>query len=187
MGSVCGDWRFAGLRAAEIHRLDWKDVNLDEGHIVVDRHKDKTGRRRIVPILPNLKAWLLPHAHKEGWVCPHYSHDSTLLIEFSKAFKTTGIASVHNGFRHSFASHIAVIKSADEVALEMNTSPRKLFQNYRELVTEKVALAYFSVFPVAKHPKRKRTSLAQNLAAGGSPVGAKSGKKLALSEEAMAP
>ena len=178
---------FAGLRAAEIHRLDWKDVNLDEGHIVVDRHKDKTGRRRIVPILPNLKAWLLPHAHKEGWVCPHYSHDSTLLIEFSKAFKETGIVSVHNGFRHSYASHrLAVIKSADGVALEMNTSPRKLFQNYRELVTEKVALEYFDVFPVAKHPKRKGTSLTQNLAAAGSPVRAKSGKKLPLSKEAMA-
>jgi hypothetical protein len=101
----------------------------------------------------------LPHAHKEGWVCPHYSHDSTLLIEFSKAFKETGIVSVHNGFRHSYASHrLAVIKSADGVALEMNTSPRKLFQNYRELVTEKVALGYFDVFPVAKHPKRKGTS-----------------------------
>ena len=108
----------------------------------MDRHKDKTGRRRIVPIPPNLKAWLLPHARKEGWVCPHYSHDSTLLIEFSKAFKKTGVVSVHNGFRHSYASHrLAVVKSADQVALEMNTSPRKLFQNYRELVTEKTALA----------------------------------------------
>jgi integrase len=176
---------FAGLRAAEVHRLDWKDVNLDEGHIVVDRHKDKTGRRRIVPILPNLKAWLLPHVRKEGWVCPHYSHDSTLLIEFSKAFKKTGIVSVHNGFRHSYASHrLAAVKSADQVALEMNTSSRKLFQNYRELVTEKTALAYFYVFPNAK--RRKQTSSAQNLVAAGSAVGPKSRKKLSLSEQAMA-
>jgi integrase len=176
---------FAGLRAAEIHRLDWKDVNLDEAHVVVDRHKDKTGRRRVVPILSNLKAWLLPHVRKEGWVCPHYSHDSTLLIEFSKAFKKTGIVSVHNGFRHSYASHrLAAVQSADQVALEMNTSPRKLFQNYRELVTEKTALAYFDVFPNAR--RRKQTSLAQNLAAAGSPVPAKSGKKLPLSEETMA-
>lgn len=137
---------FAGLRAAEIHRLDWSDINMEEGHIVVDRHKDKTGRRRIVPIQPNLHNWLQPHTKKSGWVCPHFSHDSTLLIEFSKAFKKTGISSVHNGFRHSYASHrLAVVKSAEQVGLEMNTSPRKLFQNYRELVTEKVAKKYFEV------------------------------------------
>jgi hypothetical protein len=53
-------------------------------------------------------------------------------------------------------------------------------------VTEKVALGYFDVFPIAKHPKRKGTSLTQNLAAAGSPVRAKSGKELPLSKEAMA-
>ena len=177
---------FAGLRAAEIHRLEWSDVNLAEGHIVVDRQKDKTGRRRIVPIQPNLKAWLKPHVKETGYVCPHYSHDSTLLIEFSKAFKIAGIPSVHNGFRHSYASHrLAIAKSTEEVGLEMNTSPRKLFQNYRELVTEKTAVAYFDVFPDGRSQKRKAKS-AENLATAGSPASAESIEKLPLTKEAMA-
>ena len=59
-----------------------------------------------------------------------------------------------------------------------------LFENYRQLVTEKDALAYFGILPNGNRPNGRK--LAQNLAAGGSPVGTKSGKKLALSEEAMA-
>lgn len=177
---------FAGLRAAEIHRLAWSDVNLSEGHIVVDRHKDKTGRRRIVPIQPNLKAWLKRHAESSGWVCPHYTHDSTLLIEFSKAFKQTGVSSVHNGFRHSYASYrLAVVKSADEVGLEMNTSPRKLFQNYRELVTEKAGLAYFAVFPEKKRGIANR-KLTNNLVAACAPTRAERIQKFALTKKTMA-
>ncbi len=152
---------FAGLRAAEIHRLEWSDVNMAEGHIVVDRHKDKTGRRRIVPIQANLKNWLKPHVQENGWICPHYAHDSTLLIQFSEAFKKTGVSHVHNGFRHSYASYrLAETQSAEKVGLEMNTSPRKLFQNYRELVTEKAANEYFAVLP-----KKKRSQISDKVTA----------------------
>ena len=92
---------------------------------------------------------------------------------------------VHNGLRHSFCSYrLAVTKSAAQVALEAGSSPKMLFENYRELVTEKDALAYFGILPNGKRPDGRK--LAQNLAAADSPVGAKRGKKLPLSEEAMA-
>ena len=134
---------------------------MAEGHIVVDRHKDKTGRRRIVPIQANLKNWLKPHVQENGWICPHYAHDSTLLIQFSEAFKKTGVSHVHNGFRHSYASYrLAETQSAEKVGLEMNTSPRKLFQNYRELVTEKAANEYFAVLP-----KKKRSQISDKVTA----------------------
>jgi hypothetical protein len=55
---------------------------------------------------------------------------------------------VHNGLRHSFATYrLAAIQSADQVALEMGNSPRKLFQNYRELATKAQAERWFSVVP----------------------------------------
>ena len=57
---------------------------------------------------------------------------------------------VHNGLRHSFCSYrLAVTKSAVQVALEAGNSPKMLFENYRELVTEKDALAYFGILPTA--------------------------------------
>jgi hypothetical protein len=92
---------------------------------------------------------------------------------------------VHNGLRHSFCSYrLAVTKSAAQVALEAGNSPKMLFENYRELVTEEDALAYFGILPNGKRKSGRK--LAQNFAAAGSPVGAKRGKKLRLSEKAMA-
>jgi integrase len=45
---------FAGLRSAEIERLDWSKVNLGTGYITVDAAIAKTNSRRLVPITPNL-------------------------------------------------------------------------------------------------------------------------------------
>jgi integrase len=57
---------FAGLRTAEIHRLEWQDIDFHGGHIIVGKHKAKTGQRRIIPVLPALKAWLEPLAQLQG-------------------------------------------------------------------------------------------------------------------------
>jgi hypothetical protein len=47
---------FAGLRQAEIERLQWEHVKAD--HIVIVGAISKKGESRHVPILPNLAAWL---------------------------------------------------------------------------------------------------------------------------------
>jgi integrase len=143
---------FAGLRTAEIHRLSWEDIDLHGGHVVVGKHKAKTGQRRIVPILRALEAWLetLPIG-KHGPVVPRYSGDAPLLRAFRQALEPLKVKMVHNGLRHSFATYrLADVQSADQVALEMGNSPRKLFQNYRELATKAQAERWFSVMPVSE-------------------------------------
>jgi integrase len=139
---------FAGLRTAEIHRLDWQDIDLQGGHIVVGKHKAKTRQRRIVPILPALKAWLYTIASKSGPVIPRYSGDAPLLRAFRQALEPLKVEMVHNGLRHSYATYrLAEVQTADQVALEMGNSPRKLFQNYRELATKAQAERWFAVRP----------------------------------------
>ncbi len=59
---------FAGLRSAEIERLDWSKVDLEGGYITVDASIAKTNSRRLVPIVPNLKAWLADHKKPHGKV-----------------------------------------------------------------------------------------------------------------------
>jgi integrase len=61
---------FAGLRDAEIKRLDWSEIDLVRGHIEVKASKAKSARRRIVQIQPNLSAWLRPYSGKAGPVVP---------------------------------------------------------------------------------------------------------------------
>lgn len=151
---------FAGCRGAEIHRLDWTDVDLEERHITVESSKSKTGKRRVVPISDNLYAYLAPYAQKSGWVCPHYSHDSTLAQEFTKAWEKAGIKveKIDNGFRHSYASfRIEEVKSLPQVAWEMNTSERKLRDNYLELVSAKKLLKWKEIMPSVALPKEKST------------------------------
>ena len=53
---------FAGLRRAEIERLDWSEVDLESGLITVQATKAKSARRRFVKIRPNLATWLAPYA-----------------------------------------------------------------------------------------------------------------------------
>ena len=61
---------FAGLRDTEIKRLDWSEVDLARGHIEVKAAKAKSARRRIVPLQPNLAAWLRPYSEMTGRVVP---------------------------------------------------------------------------------------------------------------------
>lgn len=142
---------FAGLRITEIFRLEWREVSLERGHIVVEAAKAKTASRRIVPILPALAAWLKVRAKKTGHVAPEYMNLENISRLFSGVCLDAGVTPQRNGFRHSFASYrLASVKSADQVALEMGNSPRKLFSNYRELVTEQDAERWFSVVPAKK-------------------------------------
>src|SRR5437667_10484692 len=61
---------FAGLRLAEVSRLDWREVRLSEKLIVVGAENAKTAARRLVPIGDNLAGWLAPHAKRFGSVNP---------------------------------------------------------------------------------------------------------------------
>ena len=62
---------FAGLRTAEMQRLDWGHVDFDQGYIEVTARNAKVrGRRRLVPMPENLKAILLPLAKDTARFCP---------------------------------------------------------------------------------------------------------------------
>lgn len=154
---------FAGLRSAEIVRLEWKDIWFNQGVIEVGKDKAKTATRRLPPILPALEAWLKPHAKSSGKVLPGIRDER----HFSKLFKASTnklidahgkalVKTIHNGLRHSFCSYrLAVTKSAAQVALEAGNSPKMLFENYRALVTEQMARTYFGIFPTNWQPTKK--------------------------------
>jgi integrase len=57
---------FAGLRTAEIARLDWSDVRLAKRQIEVRASNSKTKTRRLVPVSENLAVWLEPFQQAEA-------------------------------------------------------------------------------------------------------------------------
>ena len=133
---------FAGMRAAEIIRLDWSEINLKRGFITVAAAKTKTAARRLVPISENLKAWLTPYAQESGAVIP--LTDSRL----NQLLRTKGIPRKRNALRHSYISYrLAVINDTPKVALECGNSPTMIFKHYRELVAPEAAKAWFEIMP----------------------------------------
>lgn len=62
---------FAGIRHAEIQRLEWSDIRFDDAMITIGASKAKTASRRLVPIVPNLREWLMKHRLASGLVVSH--------------------------------------------------------------------------------------------------------------------
>ena len=139
---------FAGLRSAEVMRIDWQDVKLAKGFIEVAADKAKTASRRLAPITPNLAAWLAADAKRKGRIFEHskaYFHEVQ-----GKLAKRAGVPWKHNALRHSFVSYrLADISDVGKVALEAGNSPAMIFSNYRELVDASSAKAWFAVAPEA--------------------------------------
>ena len=143
---------FAGLRSAEAMRLDWQNVKLDRGHIEVTAENAKTASRRIVPILPNLAAWLKDAAKKSGKIFPHtraYFHELQRDVAGRTATKDLPpVTWKHNALRHSFISYrCAAVQNVAQVAMEAGNSPGMIFGHYRELVTADEAKTWFTIAP----------------------------------------
>jgi integrase len=138
---------FGGLRTAELLRLTWADINLERGHIEVTAAKAKTASRRLVPIQPNLDAWLRRHAPPKGRVYPKGSRHFHRAME--EARKRAGVPLKPNAARHSFASYrLAATQNGPQVAMEMgHASPAMTIRHYRELVGRAEATAYWAIGP----------------------------------------
>jgi integrase len=142
---------FAGLREAEIQRLDWSEVDLARGHIEVKAAKAKSARRRIVPIQLNLAVWLRPCSEMNARVVPAGARR-----KIHRVREAAGIERwPNNGLRHSYASYrLAAINDAPRVAAELgHTSPQMLYSTYRELVLPEEAERYWQIAPAAESEK----------------------------------
>ena len=57
---------FAGLRRAEIERLDWSEIDFESGLIEVTAQNSKTAQRRFVTMQPNLARVVAAAAQAQG-------------------------------------------------------------------------------------------------------------------------
>jgi integrase len=151
---------FAGLRSAEIERLEWKDVDLAGRHIVVGADKAKTASRRVVPISDNLAAWLGSCAEKKGkvWKGTHDgfydAQQETAAATEVKAEPEKGVQAIkavewkQNAMRHSYGSYrLALIGDDARVAFEMGDSAKVVHKHYKSLVKHADAAAWFAIMP----------------------------------------
>ena len=136
---------FTGARRSEILRLHWSHIWRIKGQLELEAHRTKTCQRRLVPIQPNLKAWLAPWKNSTGPIWT--DSDSAFHHALEMLMKATDLKG-RNLLRHSYASYrLAQIEDAPKVALELGHSVQKLFSNYRSLVTQDEATLWFGIMP----------------------------------------
>jgi integrase len=151
---------FAGLRSAELDRVEWSDINFAKRFIEVGKDKSKTRSRRIVAISDNLFAWLQSYSQREGKVwkgTPDGLFDAQQKTAANTAIAadpdkgTKSVAAVEwkaNGLRHSFISYrLAETGDAAKTSLEAGNTPAMVFKHYRQIVDDKAAKAWFAVAP----------------------------------------
>jgi len=142
----------AGLRTAEMLRLDWADIWRVPDHIEVSAGKSKTRQRRLVETCPALKQWL--ELHKDKKVGPLWEgHEVTFqqkfveLCEIAKLNKKS-IKRKSNGLRHAFCTfHYALHANENLTSQQAGNSPAMIHQHYKGLATKADAEKWFAVMP----------------------------------------
>ena len=136
---------FAGLRRAEIDRLEWSEIDLACGFIEVKSENAKNSQKRFVTILPNLAAWLTPYAGHAGRVRAPREKDLLLAARKAAKFKSWP----DNGLRHSFASyHVAHFQDSAAVAAQLgHPDATMLFNHYRNVVRPDAAALWWEIAP----------------------------------------
>ena len=146
----------AGLRTAELLRLDWADVWRVAGHIEVTAGKAKTRQRRLVEICPALAAWLGQfRTFTTGKLCT--LHEITFQQHFVELCKEAKVTRKTNGLRHAFCTyHFAAHANENSTAQQAGNSPAMIHAHYKGLATKAEAEKWFQVAPKKSRVHEKK-------------------------------
>ena len=144
---------FAGIRPEELHRLNWRDIDLEHNTIYISKSVSKVNDDRNVPITENLRAWLLTITHRTGVIAPATSFRRRFnTIRPAAGFQTwkspKGDAWHHDVLRHTYGScWLAIHQNRPLLAEHMGNSVRIITKHYKRMVSRGQAEAWFNVMP----------------------------------------
>ena len=141
---------FAGIRPAEIRRLNWNDIIWPKKLIDIKSKISKTARARWVTMPLNLIEWLAPYRQESGRIVPFTEWMQYYLVTATR--KAAGLAEwPQDGLRHSFGSyHLALHQNSNLTAHEMgHMTATMIYAHYNNRVMKEQAQAYFSIRPAA--------------------------------------
>lgn len=157
---------FAGLRPAEVQRLNWSDINFETGVIIVRAGASKTKRRRTVPMAENLREWLRPLAKKEGKVIA--LAELTIRQKRLKPAREKAklIRWPHDCLRHSCCTYwLQKEQDAARVALWAGHSQEVLHEHYKGLLSNPAhAAEWFGIMPSADYAAHAGKVIAMRVA-----------------------
>lgn len=149
---------FAGIRPAEITRLQWEAIHLEDECIIISGDVAKTRSHRIVPIEANLADWLgtVPKSERTGSVTPPNWAKKYQIVR-----KASGIGKRQQDIlRHTFASaHLAAYNDFNELQAAMgHGTTEMILKHYKALMHKKDAVKFWSIRPNSTEPQLKEAS-----------------------------
>jgi integrase len=146
---------FAGIRPEELHRLNWRDIDLENNSIYISKSVSKVNDDRNVPITENLRAWLLSIKNRTGVIAPASSFRRRFnTVRPVAGFRTwqspKGDIWHHDVLRHTYGScWLAIHQNRPLLAEHMGNSVRIITKHYKRMVSRGQAEAWFNVIPLA--------------------------------------
>lgn len=139
---------FSGVRTEEVVVLRWQDIRFERDCIIMPKGITKLDQRRLIPLKPNLKAWLLPYRKPEGRICETWTLPNSVAHAWKRHGNSVGIGTGKNKFRNSYISY-RVAETADPktVAFESGNSEEVIRRDYLEVATPEEAVKWFSIYP----------------------------------------
>lgn len=139
---------YTGARAKEIERLTWGDIwNPHQSHLVLSSLITKTNRRRTIPLLSPMTQVIEYARRKVGPLDPALPLvTKRLRRRLGKVAAAAGVAWVDNGLRKGFVSASVTLHGAARTAAWAGHSESVLESNYKALVSEEDAKAWFSTY-----------------------------------------
>ena len=149
---------FAGMRPMELARLEWKDVDMIEGHIEVPpgvvkpttRKGVTVGRRRIIDMEPNLRAWLEAFVANGGSTEGKIVDTGGLRDRLRAVRAEAGLEKWHQDvMRHCYASYwLAEHSDINKLTMFMgHSSTAMLWKHYHRASKKKDAAAFWKIEP----------------------------------------
>lgn len=149
---------FCGIRPEELARMEWSEVDLDEGTVLVAAAKSKTRQRRVVDLSSNAMEWLglVPESERSGSLLPKNFRRRWDRFRRAAGFRVKvgdelGRPWPHDAMRHTYASmHYAFHQNEFLLQAQMgHTSGQMLFKHYRAVATRKEAERFWKIRPAA--------------------------------------
>jgi integrase len=144
---------FAGIRPdGELQKLEWSDMKLAEGTIVIRPEVSKTNRRRFPKISANAAAWIEAYRERGGTFdgkVSLYTGDR-LRDHRTDNWKAAGITKwIQQGMRHTFCSNwLAFHKDVNELVLQSgHDNVDTMWRNYHKGVAETEAIKFWNIMP----------------------------------------
>ena len=144
---------FCGIRPdGELQKLDWSDVHLTDGTVVIRSEVSKTRRRRFPDLSENAAAWLDAYQQYGGRIVGKVVTftDSELRTRRKANQIAAGLERwVHQGMRHTFCSNwLALHKDINKLVLMSgHDSVDTMWRHYFKGTTESDVKVFWEIRP----------------------------------------